>query len=151
MIQLALICIKDLAKYFVRILVEHWNLAKLWQLSQRIVELIIGKVNVFPTILVRFCFFWKKNLISQSKSGFIIKKIGLSPWLANTSWNAVISPNFLVLKFCGKAQFPHSSGQSAFYVVKEASKFPSIILLVFFDSHLKVKFNKHFLTSRHWL
>ena len=29
MIQLALICIKDLAKYFVRILVEHWNLAKL--------------------------------------------------------------------------------------------------------------------------
>ena len=149
MIQLALICIKDLAKYFVRILVEHWNLAKLWQLSQRIVELIIGKCisNYTGTLL----FFWKKNLISQSKSGFIIKKIGLSPWLANTSWNAVISPNFLVLKFCGKAQFPHSSGQSAFYVVKEASKFPSIILLVFFDSHLKVKFNKHFLTSRHWL
>ena len=29
MIQLALICIKDLAKYFVRILVEHWNLEKL--------------------------------------------------------------------------------------------------------------------------
>ena len=29
MIQLALICMKDLAKYFVCILVEHWNLAKL--------------------------------------------------------------------------------------------------------------------------
>ena len=30
-----------------------------------------------------------------------------------TSKNTVISPNFLVWKFCGKAQFPHSFGQIA--------------------------------------
>ena len=27
--------------------------------------------------------------------------------------NSVISPNYLVWKFCGKAQFPHSVGQIA--------------------------------------
>ena len=27
--------------------------------------------------------------------------------------NAVISPSFLVWKFCGKSQFPHSSGRIA--------------------------------------
>ena len=30
-----------------------------------------------------------------------------------TAKNKVISPNFLVCKFCGKAQFPHSFGQIA--------------------------------------
>ena len=28
-------------------------------------------------------------------------------FVLNTAWNAVISPNFLVWEFCGKAQFPH--------------------------------------------
>ena len=28
-----------------------------------------------------------------------------------TAKNTVISPNFLVWKFCGKAQFPHSFGR----------------------------------------
>ena len=31
--------------------------------------------------------------------------------LLNTAKNTVISPNFLVWKFCGKAQFPHSYGR----------------------------------------
>ena len=31
----------------------------------------------------------------------------------NTAKNAVISPNFLVWKFCGKAQFLHSFGRFA--------------------------------------
>ena len=31
-----------------------------------------------------------------------------------TSKNTIILPNFLVWKFCGKAQFPHSSGRIAF-------------------------------------
>ena len=31
----------------------------------------------------------------------------------NTAKNTVISPNFLVCKFCGKAQFPHSFGRIA--------------------------------------
>ena len=30
-----------------------------------------------------------------------------------TGKNTVVSPDFLVLKFCGKAQFPHSSGRFA--------------------------------------
>ena len=30
-----------------------------------------------------------------------------------TAKNTVIPPNFLVWKFCGKAQFPHSFGQIA--------------------------------------
>ena len=30
-----------------------------------------------------------------------------------TAKNPVISPNFLVWKFCGKAQFPHSFGRFA--------------------------------------
>ena len=30
-----------------------------------------------------------------------------------TEENTVISPNFLVWKFCGKAQFPHSFGRIA--------------------------------------
>ena len=30
-----------------------------------------------------------------------------------TAKNTVISPNFLVWKFCGKAQFPHSFGRFA--------------------------------------
>ena len=29
----------------------------------------------------------------------------------NTAKNTVISPNYLVWKFCGKAQFPHSLGR----------------------------------------
>ena len=29
----------------------------------------------------------------------------------NTAKNTVVSPNFQVWKFCGKAQFPHSFGQ----------------------------------------
>ena len=32
---------------------------------------------------------------------------------SQTSENSVISPNFLVWKFCGKAQFPHSLGRIA--------------------------------------
>ena len=31
----------------------------------------------------------------------------------NTPKNTVISPNFLVCEFCGKAQFPHSFGRIA--------------------------------------
>ena len=31
-----------------------------------------------------------------------------------TTKNTVISPNFLVWKFCGKAQFPHSFGRLSF-------------------------------------
>ena len=31
----------------------------------------------------------------------------------NTIKNTVISPNFLVWKFCGKSQFPHSFGRFA--------------------------------------
>ena len=31
----------------------------------------------------------------------------------NTAKNTVISPNFMVWKFCGKAQFPHSFGRIA--------------------------------------
>ena len=31
--------------------------------------------------------------------------------------NTVISPNFLVLKFCEKAQFPHSFGITVFFAV----------------------------------
>ena len=33
---------------------------------------------------------------------------------ATTAKNTVISPNFLVWKFCGKAQFPHSFGRITF-------------------------------------
>ena len=33
--------------------------------------------------------------------------------MAYTAQNTVISPNFLVWKFCGKAQFPHSFGRFA--------------------------------------
>ena len=33
--------------------------------------------------------------------------------LRDTAKNPVISPNFLVSKFCRKAQFPHSFGQIA--------------------------------------
>ena len=32
----------------------------------------------------------------------------------NTGKNTVISPDFLVPKFCGKVQFPHSFGRFAF-------------------------------------
>ena len=38
-------------------------------------------------------------------------------WLSHeriTVKNILISPNFLVRKFCGKAQFPHSFGRFAF-------------------------------------
>ena len=31
----------------------------------------------------------------------------------STAQNIVISPNFMVWKFCGKTQFPHSLGQIA--------------------------------------
>ena len=30
---------------------------------------------------------------------------------SDTAKNTVISPNFMVCKFCGKAQFPHSFGR----------------------------------------
>ena len=33
-------------------------------------------------------------------------------YVCNTALNTVISPNFLMLRFCGKAQFPYSFGQS---------------------------------------
>ena len=37
----------------------------------------------------------------------------LAMWMSNTEKNPVISPNFLVWKFCGKSQFPHSFGRFA--------------------------------------
>ena len=36
----------------------------------------------------------------------------------DTEKNTVISPNFLVCKFCGKAQFPHSFGRFAMLFTK---------------------------------
>ena len=35
--------------------------------------------------------------------------------MKHTVKNTVISPNFLVWKFCGKAQFPHSFGRFAYW------------------------------------
>ena len=35
-------------------------------------------------------------------------KIDWTDYICNTAKNPVISPNFLVWKFCGKGQFPHS-------------------------------------------
>ena len=51
---------------------------------------------------------WKLQHISRESCGV------LQPWLLidhSTAKNTVISPNFLVWKFCGKAQFPHSFGR----------------------------------------
>ena len=48
------------------------------------------------------------------------------------SKNIVISPNFLVWKFCGKAQFPHSFGQEIkydFFAVSVDLKRNKLILL----------------------
>ena len=38
---------------------------------------------------------------------------GVGAWNSYTAKNTIISPNFLVWKFCGKAQFPHSFGRVA--------------------------------------
>ena len=39
----------------------------------------------------------------------VVRTIAIT--ITNTAKNTVISPNFLVWKFCGKAQFPHSYGR----------------------------------------
>ena len=50
----------------------------------------------------------------------------------STAKNAVISPNFLVWKFCGKAQFPHRILRSAahnpshFQILGENKLYPRI-------------------------
>ena len=44
----------------------------------------------------------------------------MSRFKMNTAKNTVISPNFLVWKFCGKAQFLHSFGQiTVFFSMKQ--------------------------------
>ena len=42
-------------------------------------------------------------------------------WVTDTAKNTLISPNFLVWKFCGKAQFPHSFGRYSFHIVSGES------------------------------
>ena len=50
------------------------------------------------------------EVLSQNS---IIKEDNLSIPCANTAKNTVISPNFLLWKFCKKEQFPHSFGRFA--------------------------------------
>ena len=51
------------------------------------------------------------NLITVAFCQMIKQKVSLLPGnLDHTAKNTVISPNFLVLKICGKTQFPHSLG-----------------------------------------
>ena len=47
--------------------------------------------------------------LSDAKNENLVKIYSLVQAM-NTAWNNVISPNFLVLKFCGKTQYPHRSG-----------------------------------------
>ena len=72
------------------------------------------------------CFCWKENFIWKMKHNvkvFFVEKFASffseaviflqPPWILwnGTTYNTVILPNFLVWKFCGKAQFLHSFGQ----------------------------------------
>ena len=66
----------------------------------------------FLTFLYYGCLLVKVQL---TKSAKLIS--GHSKWfimpMTNIAKNIVISPNFLVWKFCGKEQFPHSFGRFA--------------------------------------
>ena len=53
-----------------------------------------------------------KQISCKYKSKFVFYKyVNHRTWLThNTAKNTIISPNFLVWKFCGKAQFPYNFG-----------------------------------------
>ena len=54
----------------------------------------------------------------------------------HTKKNTVISPGFLVLKFCGKAQFPHSFGWFAVSFRKISTPWNQVKLRYFSQWHL---------------
>ena len=64
-------------------------------------------VLYFTEGVVHRCF--TENLILKDEGESTIKFC----FLVCSSKNTVIPPNFLVWKFCGKGQFPHSFGQFA--------------------------------------
>ena len=55
---------------------------------------------------------WNDTIVQSNLPEFL-KTQFLSPLITYTAKNTVISPNFLVWKFCGKAQFSHSFGRIA--------------------------------------
>ena len=81
-------------------------------------KLICPVMFVLPTIIAE-CFCYSKNISHHSAGNGelrILIKLQLTHLSSviifdntdNTMKNTVISPNFLMWKFCGKAQFPHS-------------------------------------------
>ena len=77
------------------------NISKIWW------ETHMTEPVVYPISKVQICKFW-------FTSNFWI--FPEHPWLLlliYTAKSTVISPDFLVWRFCGKAQFPHSFGRFA--------------------------------------
>ena len=60
------------------------------------------KVRMHAPLLIFLPYFPSVDLLNS----FLSLRVSVN----YTAKNPVISPNFLVWKFCGKAQFPHSFG-----------------------------------------
>ena len=60
----------------------------------------------------------------------------LLPYVENTAYNTVISPNYMVFKFCGKAQFPSETTRK----LSLSTKF----------SHREIRWNSGILRSENW-
>ena len=65
--------------------------------------------------------------------------------VTGTAKNTVISPTFLVWKFCGKAQFPHSFGRN-YSILRSAEYCISKLILV--TLYYKTDFKKNALTLK---
>ena len=88
----------------------YWNRAAFLSLT---VICSVGMKLLIPRIVpLRILIFLFYNKLNN----YVIEKMG-SEYLKKGNdkicfaWNALISPNFPVWEFCGKAQFPHSFGR----------------------------------------
>ena len=64
--------------------------------------------------------FWMSKWSGYCPQTFLSLRLGITELktflaICYTAKNTVISPNFLVWKFCGKAQFPHSFGRNCVF------------------------------------
>ena len=72
-------------------------------------------LNVFAEVssFLQLFYLKRKCMVQMANKIAIWLIIGAMVTHFSTAENTVITPDFLVLKFCGKAQFPHSFGRFA--------------------------------------
>ena len=79
--------------------------------TPRLTFLVYYFINMFHEILTKICFLFRDISLTgvlRFAAQYFFFELSGKHFFKNTAWNTVISPYFLVQKFCGKAQFRQS-------------------------------------------